>query len=179
MKYKQFIIATGLGIATLFPTKAQGTYNSVKSEITFEAGKNIQAKNKTSKFILRTSDNALVGLIVIKDFIFPNSLMQEHFNENYLESDTYPDASFSGKLIDFDAEKIKEEYLSYKAEGKMTIHGVEKNVVLPVSISKIGEKYKLKSAFQVQLKDYKIKIPKLMFVKITDAANVNISTDLE
>lgn len=177
---KQIIVLIGLGIVTLIPINAQKVYHSVTSEVNFNAGKKIAAESKTSKFIYRTSDNALVGLITIKDFVFPNSLMQEHFNENYLESDTYPNASFSGKLIDFNIDEVGINEKKYEAKGVMTIHGVEKEVMLPVYVLKNDKGgLKLKSDFKVLLKDYKIKIPKVVFVEIAQQASVNIETDLE
>jgi len=174
-----YIFSVGVGVFFGITTMAQETLNSTSSSVSFDAGRNIEAVNKTSKFILRATDNALVSLIVIKDFVFPNSLMQEHFNENYIESDKYPEASFSGKLVDFEIDNISEEKKEYKAEGKLEIHGVEKQAVFQVFIAKKENKYQLNTDFKVQLKDYKIKIPKLMFVKIAESAEVKISAILE
>jgi len=174
-----YILSVGVGVFFGITMMAQSTLNSTSSLVSFDAGKNIEAKNKTSKFILRTSDNVLESLITIKDFMFPNSLMQEHFNENYIESDKYPEASFSGMLINFDIEKVSEVEKKYEAQGKLKIHGVEKQVTLEIFISEEEGKYQLKSDFKVQLEEYKIKIPRLMFVKIAEEAEVKINTVLE
>lgn len=177
---KQVILGLGLGVATLFPISAQKVYHSTKSEVHFDAGKNIEATSRNSKFIYRASDNALVGLINIKDFVFSNSLMQEHFNENYLESDKYPNASFSGKLIGFNMSEVGSEEKEYTVKGKMNIHGEEKAVEFPIFISKKqGNRFQLKSNFKVLLEDYKIKVPKVVFVKIAQEVSIKVTTDLE
>lgn len=154
---------------------AQNVLTSKKASVKFDGGKNIEAENDTSKFIIRDSDDSIVSLITIKDFVFPNSLMQEHFNENYMESDKYPEASFSGKLVGFDKESLSGEKSSFEAVGKMTIHGVTKKMKLPVTISiNANGEVELHSEFEIKLEDYKIKIPTIMFVKIAEEAKVNI-----
>ena len=157
-------------------SNAQETMTSSESVVNFDAGKNIEAENKTSKFIIRDSDDSLVSLIVIKDFIFPNSLMQEHFNENYIESDKYPEASFSGKLKGFKKSDISSEVKTYEAKGKLTIHGVERGIKFPVTLL-VNEEgiVELNAVFNVQLEDHKIKIPKVMFVKIAEEAEVKVT----
>lgn len=154
---------------------AQETMVSKESVVNFDGGKNIEAENSTSKFIIRDSDDSIVSLITIKDFIFPNSLMQEHFNENYLESDKYPEASFSGKLNGFDKNELSNEKQTYEAEGKMTIHGVTQKVKLPVTLCLNQDGgVQLDSSFMVKLEDYKIKIPQIVFVKISEEAKVTL-----
>ena len=183
MKYLKNIVVFAVGILMTSTISAQETLKSITSQVDFNAtesvGKEIKAFNKTSKFALRTSDNSLVGLITIKDFIFPNSLMQEHFNENYMDSDTYPKASFSGKLLNFDLKQVLNVPRQYEAKGKIKIHGVEKDIILPVSIFKIKDGYQLDSEFEIKLKDFKIKIPKLVFVKIAEQVTVNLQIVLE
>ncbi len=156
-------------------SNAQETITSSESVVNFDAGKNIEAENKTSKFIIRDSDDSIVSLIVIKDFIFPNSLMQEHFNENYMESDKYPEASFSGKIKGFNKDELSAVAKLFEASGKLTIHGVTKKVKFPVEMFVNQDKLiELKSFFKVKLEDFKIKVPKIMFVKIAEEAEVNI-----
>lgn len=170
------IVLLSVAICFMQNGVAQNTITSKKSTVKFDGGTNIEAENSNSKFIIRDSDDSIVSLIPIKDFIFPNSLMQEHFNENYMESDKYPEASFSGKLIDFNKDEINAEKKSFEAVGKMTIHGVTKKIKLPVLIhmNSNGD-MELQSTFKIELEDYKIKIPKIMFVKIAEVADVNIA----
>ena len=175
MKKYVILLIVGVYVGLIGTIGAQETITSKKASVKFDGGKNIEAENSTSKFIIRDSDDSIVSLITIKDFIFPNSLMQEHFNENYMESDKYPEASFSGKLTGFNKDEITTEKKSFEAVGKMTIHGVTKKIKLPVSIyvNSNGE-MELQSTFKIALEDYKIKIPKIMFVKIAEVADVNI-----
>jgi len=136
MNYKKKVLLLSFGLFSTISIFSQEVLNSKSSEVLFNAEKNIAAKNEKAQFTLRVLDNSIIGLIVIKDFIFSNSLMQEHFNENYMESDKYPKASFLGKLINFNLENVKERVKEYKAKGILKIHGVEQEVVLLIKMFK-------------------------------------------
>ncbi len=157
---------------------SQEIYRTNSGEITFDAAKTalepIHAKNKKVKTILRINDGALVALLHIKDFIFPNSLMQEHFNENYMESDQYPSASLKAKIdnLDFDTSKI------FDIQGVFAIHGVEKELPISIKLEKIEMNYKLTSRFKLLLQDFNIKIPSLMFYKIAEEVEVIVEAEL-
>ena len=115
-----------------------------------------------------TSTGKLAFKIPIKSFRFANGLMEEHFNENYMESDKYPYASFKGIL------STDNEYESAKAEGVFNIHGVEQQRGFVGAWIKSGEKRILKGEFIVQTKDHKIKIPKLLIKNIAEEIKVNV-----
>lgn len=174
---KSILTALFFVITSIFSSlEAQEVFTSQKSSISFDGGKNIEALNQSSKFIYRASDNSLVALINIKDFVFPNSLMQEHFNENYMESDKFPEASFVGKIENFDKSKLSSIKGSFSAKGKITIHGVTREITMPLQIfSNDKGEMEIQSQFKIRLADFKIKIPKIMFVKISEEADVNVS----
>lgn len=115
-----------------------------------------------------TSTGKLVFKIPIKSFKFENGLMEEHFNENYIESDKYPYASFKGTL------STDGQTESAKAEGVFNIHGIEKQRLFLGEWLKSGEKRILKGEFIVKTKDHKIKIPKLLIKNIAEEIKVNI-----
>ncbi len=164
-----------VNISTLF---AQEIYKTDSGTIIFNAAKTalepIHAKNKKLKTVLRLSDGAIVGLLQIEDFIFPNSLMQEHFNENYMESDQYPTASFKAKIDDLD---LKGDAL-FDVQGVFVIHGIEKELTIPITLMKKEGGYKLISRFKLLLQDFNIKIPSLMFYKIAEAVEVIVDVEL-
>ena len=104
--------------------------------------------------------------------------MRDHFNENYMESEKFPTATFKGK-IDGNYDLTKDGFYMVKAIGEMTIHGEVQQVVLPVKMSVIGGKTAFESSFPIKLVDYKITIPTVVFNKIAEQLDVKVSASLE
>ncbi len=152
-------------------------YITEKSEITFFSEaliENIEAVNKKSVSILDSENGEIVFSIPMKEFQFKKSLMQEHFNEKYIESDKYPKSIFKGKILDFNMEEGKREA---SAEGELKIHGVTKKVKIDGELEIKNGKIFMTSTFQVKIEDYKIKIPRLLFQNIAEIVDVKV--DLE
>lgn len=139
---------------------------------------NIKADNFSVSSILDTPTGELVFKVPIKSFDFEKKLMQEHFNENYLESDKFPDASFKGKIVNLSEVNFEKEG-RYKAvvQGQLTIHGVTKDVKSDGQIDVAGGKIYAKSTFFVAPEDYNIEIPNLVKNKI--AKSILISVDMK
>ena len=113
----------------------------------------------------------------INAFIFPSSLMQKHFNEKYMESDIYPVSSFTGK---FD-EKIyisENQSKTIYANGILNIHGVDQHVSIQTVLNIENKKVTFSSEFKVFLKDYKIKVPKIVRMNIADTIDIKVSGNL-
>ena len=85
-------------------------------------------------------DTGQLALVVpIKEFVFKRSLMQEHFNENYMESDKYPKATFTGHFVGFDAAALATAGPhNVQVEGDLTIHGVTHHIQVPASVELKG-----------------------------------------
>ena len=178
---KNFIAA--LLFFSCFISTAQSAYKTEKAKIIFDAGKSLEpihAENNQGKIVIRLSDNEVAALIPVKKFLFSNALMQQHFNENYLETDEFPKATFEGNIQDLDVNNLTEEATKHMLEGVFKIHGVAKNRKIAVWLSKFPDgNIELYSNFTVQLKDHDIKIPKLVFVKIADEAKVELKGKLK
>jgi polyisoprenoid-binding protein YceI len=134
----------------------------------------ITAENKEASAYFNPETGEAVFLIPIAGFEFEKSLMQEHFNENYLESDKYPEAYFKGKIVGFQPNQAESSAI---ADGEMTIHGITKKIRVPGKIFHSGNTLRMDAIFDVALEDYQIKIPKLMFQKI--AEKVEVTTKFE
>lgn len=150
-------------------------YVAEKSVITFFSDaliEDITATNSKTASIFNRETSDLVFSVPIREFQFEKKLMQEHFNEKYMESDKYPKATFSGKLINLDVTKASEQPV--KAMGKLTLHGVTKDVELD-GTAQLGDKVVLKSNFTVKLADYNVAIPQLMFQNIAEEVEVTIN----
>lgn len=132
---------------------------------------NIHAVNKTSLVALNTATGDIAARIKIRDFVFPNKLMQEHFNENYMESERLPLATFSGKITN-PPDYTKNGTFPVTASGKITIHGVTKDRELKGKLTVQDGKISLQTEFDVALSDHNIEVPTLVFVKIAQVIRV-------
>jgi hypothetical protein len=138
----------------------------------------IAAVNKAAKPLLNTATGDLQIKIVMAAFVFAKPLMEEHFNENYVESDKYPNAFFKGKInetIDY----TKDGEYKVTATGKLTIHGIEKDRTIDGTLSIKNGTVTLKSAFKVTFADHGIIIPALYSEVIPPITDVKINALLE
>lgn len=132
----------------------------------------ITASNKKSSSIFNAATGDVAFSIPIKEFQFAKSLMKEHFNEKYMDTETYPKSTFQGKITGFDPKGTGTQNVT--ASGKLTIHGVTKDIEVPGTIEKQGEKLQMKSKFVVKLEDYKIAIPQLLWQNIAEQVEVTV-----
>lgn len=157
------------------PVHAQ-RYKLTSGEISFYSEapvEDIEATNKQIQSIFDAATGELAYIVKIKGFQFEKSLMQEHFNENYLESDKYPTATFEGKITDFSPEQPGKQQVT--AKGTLTIHGLSHPVEIPGVITKEGNMLKMNAEFPVKLADYDIEIPKIVFYNIAEVVDVTVN----
>jgi hypothetical protein len=136
----------------------------------------IKAENNQVAGALDVSTGEMVFQVLIRSFHFEKALMEEHFNENYLESDKYPRAEFKGKINE--PEKINfSEKGSYdvKVRGDLTIHGVTKPVTIDGTIEVTGEGINADSKFNIAPEDYNITIPGVVREHIAKNVEVTVS----
>jgi hypothetical protein len=131
----------------------------------------IDAVNKQVGSIINSATNEVAVQMRVTNFIFPNKLMQEHFNENYLETDKYPNATFKGKIKESIDLKVAGTY-TVTAAGTATIHGVSRPVELKGTLVSTGKTVALTCVFDIHLDEYKIDIPKIVFKKIAEVIKV-------
>ena len=150
-------------------------YMANNGEISFFSNapmEDISAQNNKVSAVYDSETNELVFQLNIIDFIFPNSLMQEHFNENYLESDIYPKSTFIGKVISQDA-------ATTIVEGDLTIHGKTNKVKVAGNLYQENNTVNISSNFTVMLEDYDVKIPKLVMYKIAEMIDIKVAIQLK
>ncbi|GGM73783.1 hypothetical protein GCM10010967_01760 [Dyadobacter beijingensis] len=152
--------------AQMFSTAAGNTKFSATTPL-----ENIEAENKKSQAILNTATGDIAIRMTMREFAFPNKLMQEHFNENYIESEKYPTATFSGK-VDKGPDFAKDGDYDVSATGKFTVHGVTKERTIKGKMKIEGGKITINSDFEVALVDHKIEVPQVVFVKIAQVIKV-------
>lgn len=175
-KYFVLIIA----FALVLGARAQGVYMLNAPEVTFFSSallEDIKATNKETKGAVDFTKNEFLFRIPVKSFQFASTLMQEHFNENYLESAKYPTATFKGKLEGSYDLKKDGEY-AVNAVGDLDIHGVVKKQSISAKITVKNGIVSLFSKFFIKLVDHKVEVPKLMFQKIAEQVEVTIQSNL-
>ena len=139
----------------------------------------INAASDKMKGVLNTTSRNFAFVIPISSFQgFNIALQREHFNENYMESDKYPNATFSGKIIE-DVDFLTRGNMVVRAKGILAIHGVEQERIIKVSLSIRDGSVQVSSRFGVLLKDHDIKIPKIVHEKIASEIMVEVNAELK
>jgi len=134
----------------------------------------IKADNNQVLSIIDTTTRKVAVKILMRSFMFKKALMQEHFNENYVESYKYPKATFSGEIMNFDdldAENTETEII-----GELTVHGQTKEISTKVNVTMDGDEIVLEGNFKVQVADFNIKIPAI--VRNNIAKTIKVSFEL-
>jgi polyisoprenoid-binding protein YceI len=140
----------------------------------------IEAVTKNATAVLDAATGNVEFAVLIKGFQFAKALMQEHFNENYLESDKYPKAIFKGNVSNMSEINIgKDGNYNAKVKGKLTMHGVTKDVEIPGTVKVSGGKLEVVSTFNVACADYNISIPAVVKDNIAKEIKVIVNATLQ
>ncbi|MHA4845688.1 YceI family protein [Flavitalea antarctica] len=182
MKSKVAIVLAGFILAGSL-AHAQDRYFTKTGTISFFAStdlENVEATNKIVTAVLDIKSGAIQFSAPMKAFEFRKGLMQEHFNENYVESDKYPNSTFKGKITNnADINYTKPGSYDANVEGDLTIHGVTKPISTKAKM-KISEKnIEAQTTFNLLVADYKISIPSLVADKISKTVRTDVMIRLE
>lgn len=165
-----FITQWGMGQDVLKSAKVKvGFFSSTPLE-------DIKASSDKGISVIVPKSKDVVFQVNIRSFEFSNKLMQQHFNESYLESDLYPTATFKGKIQE-NIDYSQNGTYPLTAKGILKIHGVEKERLINGTISIVNGTINLISAFDIACKDHDIKIPSIVFKKIAEVIKVNINAN--
>jgi polyisoprenoid-binding protein YceI len=179
---KNMLIVTLFCLATSL-CFAQGRYftRTGKIEISSKATmEDIDARNKTVTAVVDSKSGALQFSVQMKGFEFEKSLMQQHFNDDYVESDKYPKGEFKGTITNNSTIKYNiNGHYTAKVKGTLTIHGVTKNVETTGTIDVNGGKLDTKAVFNILLSDYKVKIPAMVKDKVSNSIKIVVDCHLE
>jgi len=140
----------------------------------------IEGKNKTVTAVIDSKSGAMQFSVQMKGFEFEKQLMQQHFNENYVESDKYPKAEFKGTIANnSDINYTKDGTYTAKVKGKLTIHGITKDVETTGTLKVNDGKIDAASTFNVLISDYKISIPSIVKDKVSNNIKITVDCNLE
>lgn len=140
----------------------------------------IEAFNSKATSVMDVSTGKIEFAVLIKAFQFEKSLMQEHFNENYMESDKYPKATFKGDITNIGTiDLTKDGQYEVKVKGDLTIHGVTKTIEAPGKILVKEGQITATSSFEVMVADYEIEIPAIVRDNIARTVRIDIAVNYE
>jgi hypothetical protein len=181
MKTIGFFLVGFLVLSTI--TQAQGRYFTKSGRITFYSNaplEDIEAGTRTAAAILDASSGTLQFSVLMKSFEFKKALMQEHFNEDYVESDKFPNGDFKGAITNIsEINWSKHGTYTAKVRGKLTIHGVTRDVSTTGTITVAPDGLKTTSVFNVSLNDFNIKRPALVKDKLSNTIQITVDCKLD
>jgi len=134
---------------------------------------NIQATNNQTLSLFNPETNEIAVSILMRAFVFKKSLMHEHFNESYIESDLYPKAIFNGSIIDFDNNTSDTQTRIVK--GDFTLKNVTKPIEIKAKIIKTDKGYSIEGELDVLIDDYNINVPPLLSPNISKKIEVSFN----
>jgi hypothetical protein len=174
MKNILFILICIAFSTVAFSQKMMTRSGEIKFDATVSgAMDSVIATSTTVSSIFDKSNGDLVVQGLVKSFKFKSSLMEEHFNENYMESDKFPKTSFKGKVTGFEGKSG-----TYDVEGELTIHGVSNKVKTKMTLT-FGTKTLISGSFNVKLKEYKLEVPTLAKKTLAETAKISVKLELE
>ena len=140
----------------------------------------IEAVNHKATTVIDLESGAIQWSVLIKAFHFEKALMEEHFNENYMESSKFPKATFKGKMLNYsELDFTKAGTIEATIEGKLEIHGVTKDIQTTAIFEVIDSKIIARSDFNILLSDYNIEIPAVVSDNISKSVKVNIIAEYQ
>lgn len=170
-----------IAIASL-PAAAQ-QYLSRNTQIHFFSDapmEKIEATNPKGVTIINVANATIQSSVLMKGFQFRKALMQQHFNETYIESDKYPKASFTGKVVNTAMQLTISGNYTWQIEGELTMHGKTNPIETKALVQIDGAIIKMSCSFNILLSDYAIAIPSLVKDNVSNRVKVDITiTDVK
>jgi acyl-coenzyme A thioesterase PaaI-like protein len=171
-----FLLAAPLLLA--LPLSAQQRYTTRSASIDFFSDaplEDITAKNTQVTAAVDLLSQQMAFVATMKEFVFPDGLMQAHFNENFVESEKYPRATFSGRILNLPDNGLPSSgVVPVEVEGDLTIHGVKRRVRVPGTLEMVDKQLVAKAKFTVATADYKIEIPALVKEHIAKTVAITV-----
>lgn len=170
-------LLTGLLLTTV--CFAQDVYSCRNTTLSFFSAtpmEDIDATTSKGVSAINLKTGAVYFKVAVNTFKFKKPLMEEHFNENYMESDKYPTAEFKGKIID-NIDLHKDGTYNVTVEGTLSMHGVDKVYREKATLTVQAGKPAATAKFNVKLADHHIKIPTLVVKNIAEVVEVTIKAN--
>ena len=155
------------------------TRNGVVSFISEAPLEKIEAINEKVSCVLDFNTGEIVFQMSMIAFDFDKALMQEHFNEKYVESEIYPKSTFKGKIENWDLLNTQQEgVFNIKSSGVIEIHGVKKEIVADGILEIFNKKVNIKSSFSIKIEEFNIKTPRIVRDNIAEEVVIDVDVQL-
>jgi polyisoprenoid-binding protein YceI len=176
----KFILSTLLLTSASFASAQQFMTRSGQVHFFSETSmENIEAENAQMSGLLDASNGGFAFQVQMRAFHFEKALMEEHFNENYVESEKYPKATFQGTIKDWDNAWKDGESHNVVATGSFDFHGVKKESDIAGTLTWNGKGWDIEARFPVALKDHKIEVPAVVKDNIAPVIDVDVKATLD
>ena len=179
MKTKILSLLIVISLSSFAQTKMLTKSGKISFEASVPAFEEVKAKNESVTCVLNPVSGEIASLVLIKGFRFKVALMEEHFNENYMESDSYPKATFKGKIDNFDVSKLTTTAKQYSIKGKMEMHGKSKDITINANIKKTSDGIEIDTDFSLNTDDFDIEIPSVVSKKLSKKVAVKLNATLK
>jgi hypothetical protein len=172
-------LLTGILVATYTLLLAQnfGTKNAEVVIFSSTPIEDIKAVANKGVGVFIGKSKEIAFQIPIKNFAFAKGLMQEHFNENYMESDKFPYAKFKGN-VQQEIDLLKDGTFPVSVKGVLNVHGVDRPRTIPGQIEIKNGTLRITTRFDVACADHNIKIPTLVVTKVAEIIKVSLDATL-
>lgn len=177
MKKISLLLLIAISFGFTKPKKQFIVRNGQATFFSYASAENIKAENNEVLSIIDIENSQIAVSILMRAFEFEKSLMQEHFNDSYIESDIYPKATFQGTILNFKPNK-KGKQTRY-VKGDFTLRGVTQPLKIKTDIEYIGGTYIITGETTIDVKDYKIKIPQILSSKIAKTVKITFNFKYE
>jgi hypothetical protein len=162
-----FTFIVGALLAQTYKTREGVIYFNPNKD---QKNKEYAAQSKEATAMLKVESSEVALLVPMKSFRFNNALLEEHFNENYLHTNKYPNGTYKGKLIGFEKSMLeKDGEYKFKSNGEMELHGVKKAFNADVILKVKNKVATFACNFYVKAPDYNIEIPELVKPKLAES----------
>lgn len=178
-KINLIFLMSMLAISSYTQAQKYMTQNGTVSFFSKTPLEDIEAVNNQVSSVVDLESGNMAFSLLMKAFTFEKALMQEHFNEKYIESEKYPKATFKGQIQNLDKLSLNEEPSEVMVKGQLSLHGETKEIETKGTIHQKGGQIILKSTFQVAVADYNIKIPSAVEENIAKTIEVKVNGTYE
>ena len=162
-------------------TNAQNRKITKNGKITLEAStpfEEIKATNKSASCVFNTKTGEIASLALVKGFRFKVALMEEHFNENYIESSKYPKAVFKGFITNFNLDQLSKNNKEYEIKGELELHGKKQLIATKAMIKIEDNTIEIIANFDLTPSDFDIEIPQMVRKKIAEKVALTLDFSL-
>ena len=153
-------------------TFSQSKMITKTGRIIFEASvplfEEITACSEDASCVFNAKTGEIESLVMVKGFRFKIPMMEDHFNDHYIESRRYPKAKFKGRVINFDVKAITTEAKEFMMKGTLHLHGKSKEFLIPAKIRRTENGIEIMSSFNLNTEDFSIAIPAIIRKKVSN-----------